>query len=756
MGAFLSTTEIPLKRDNSSNFKTAEFVFPIAIFLSAFLMFNLQPMFAKMLTPLMGGSASVWNTALVFYQTMLLLGYLYAHLLNKFFNRNMQILIHGAILGLSLFFMPVQVSQMAGGPSFNNPILWTLGALTLSIGLPIFAISATAPLVQSWHARFGEDANPYALYAASNLGSFIALILYPTIIETFIGVRFQAIAWGVLFAALALLLILCLNLSPEKNETQSAIEKTKLNWKDRLIWLVYALVPSGLLVAVTTEIVTDVASVPFLWLPPLALYLLTFVIAFSKYGELIADGSVFMKLLMVFLIAILIATDTDSGILGIVFHLSTFFLIVLGCHLELVKRLPPRDHLTEFYFFMSLGGAIGGLLAAMVAPNVFNTTIEYQLLLISALLIAPLQTDGARRGLLFLVIIFLFSMWFSGRDVFGVILEAKIPIQSDQYFWQNLLLSVDDDKAALILTIVMLLIAIFNYKNTIVVVAAGAMTLLLPALDRDYQDIRFQGRNFFGLIKLEDSGKAPDGWRFLSHGTTLHGVMSLDPSRNRTPMSYYWHETPIGTIFADMTENRPQMNAGVIGLGMGSTMCYAKPGQDWRIFEINPMVINIALNDKLVGFVPRCAPQARIFEGDARIEIAKQADNWFDVLLVDAFSSDSIPTHMLTKEAIALMMKKMKPDGIMIVHISNRNLELTNIVADAAFANGFAAMQGIRNGNPANPNADTGVSAIILARNETLLAKYNGPMWKHLGMVKNPKPWTDDHTDVIRAVLDHH
>lgn len=738
-----------------NNFKLAGLLYPIAIFLSAFLMFNLQPMFAKMLTPLMGGSASVWNTALVFYQTMLLLGYLYAHILNKFFTKNVQIAIHACVLGLSLVFLPIRINDLIGPPNFNAPILWTLGALFLSVGLPIFAISATAPLVQAWHARFEGQGNPYALYAASNFGSFIALVLYPTIIETFIGVKFQSASWSIMFIILSALLIWSISLTPKQFVKTNTEHTETITWKQRLVWLLYALVPSGLLVAVTTEIVTDVASVPFLWLPPLALYLLTFVIAFSKWGELLSDGAVFLKLLMVFSIAILIATNTDGGILGIGFHLTTFFLIVLGCHIELVKRLPAKEHLTEFYFFMSLGGALGGLIAAMIAPNVFNTTMEYQLLLIAALLIAPINLKGAREGMLILVIIFIFSMWFSGRDIFGVMLDTKLPIKNDTYFWQNILLAVEDDKAALILTSAMLFLAIIAYKNTLVVAASGIMALILPIMDKDFQDIRFQGRNFFGVIKLEDSGKAPDGWRFLSHGTTLHGVMSLDANRNRTPMSYYWHLTPIGSVFEKMTEERPNMNAGVIGLGMGSTMCYAKSGQDWRVFEINPMVIKLASNQELIGFVPRCAPQAKIIEGDARIKIAEQPNNWFDILLVDAFSSDSIPTHLLTKEAIALMMQKMKPNGIMIVHISNRNLELTNIVADAAFANGFVALKGLRNGDPTNPNVDTGVSAILIAKSSEYLKVYTDPMWKPLNPDNKPKPWTDDHTDVIRAVLEN-
>jgi spermidine synthase len=259
------------------------------------------------------------------------------------------------------------------------------------------------------------------------------------------------------------------------------------------------------------------------------------------------------------------------------------------------------------------------------------------------------------------------------------------------------------------------------------------------------------------VLEIEDSGEVPTGWRYLSHGTTLHGVMSLDPNRNREPMSYYWRETPIGLLFAEATQAKPtDLHAGVIGLGMGSTSCYAKPGQNWKIFEIDDDVVKAALNPDLVGFVNRCAPDAEIIMGDARLSMARQPDGWFDILLVDAFSSDAIPTHMITQEAIEIFMQKMAPDGVMIVHISNRYLALNNIVADAAHALGYSVMEGTRDGNPNNPNADTGVRAMVIAKSPERLARYQAPVWTQLKPRANPSPWTDDHTDILQAITDNY
>ncbi|KAF0185341.1 MAG: spermine/spermidine synthase [Hyphomonadaceae bacterium] len=752
----LSTNNI----DNNFFMKSANWTYPAVTFLSACLMFTLQPMFAKMLTPLMGGTPAVWNTALVFYQGTLLIGYFYAHIIATKFDLKQQLLIHGGLLLIGALFLPVRVTQLMGAPNVNIPVIWTFGALFLSIGAPIIAISATAPLVQAWRARIGDKVDPYPLYAASNLGSFLALAAYPFLIEPLMGAKMQSFVWAGVFGVLALLLFMAIRAVPLDSKPPVEVAEHKTNWQERLKWIGFAAPPSALLVAVTTHIVTDVASVPLLWIPPLALFLLTFVIAFGKLGDKIWEIAAPLKFLVVFILAATMAANVDDEYLGLAIHVFAFFLIVLCCHLELAHTRPEPARLTEFYLWMSVGGVLGGAFAALLAPVIFNTTIEYQIILAIALLIAPWEKMEMRWALPAAIIGVLAALWFVYREPIALSMDATFPIGAEagkSFFWQNLRLVWDSQFAGAMLVALLAVAASFVTRSSILVATFGGLALLLPILHEDGEFIKFRDRSFFGVLEIEDSGNSFDAWRFLSNGTTLHGVMSLNPRRNREPMSYYWHETPIGLLYEEATEAKPTtLHAGVIGLGMGSTTCYAKPGQDWKVFEINQQVIDVSVNSDLVGFVKRCAPQTKVVLGDARLSMAKEANGWFDIVLVDAFTSDAIPTHMITQEAIAMMMSKIRPDGVLVVHISNRYLGLQNIVADGAHAGGFAVMEGSRDGNDANPNADTGVRAIILAHNEERLARYHGPVWTHMYPRPNPRPWTDDHTDIMTAIRDNY
>lgn len=738
--------------------KIANYLYPIVSFISAFLMFILQPMFAKLLTPLMGGSPMVWNTALVFYQFALLLGYLYAHLITKLFTIKVQLIIHSILLILAVFVQPIHVTELIGAPNIKSPIIWTLLALLISIGLPIIAISATAPLIGAWRARFGEEFNPYYLYAASNFGSFLALGLYPFVFEPFMGTKIQSYFWMFGFVLFIGLIIYAGFLSKNLNQLKISNNIGKIDWPLRLKWLFYSAIPSALLVALTNHIVTDIASVPLLWLPPLALYLLTFVIAFSSYGKKITEGAGILKLFIVFLLAFLMGIEADKGLLGILIHLMCFFLIVLCIHLELAGLSPNKDKLTEYYLFLSTGGVIGGIFATLFAPIIFKTTIEYPVLLASSLLIGSFGLKHIRNSIGPIFICFFIAMWFSNRNDIASFLNASILNNSDKINidFDKIMLVWENDIAAGIMVIFLFLGAILGRKSSIFVFCAGFIAFILPLIyENSNENIKYRGRNFFGVLQIEDTGKSPDGWRILSNGTTLHGVMSLDEKRNKTAMSYYWYETPIGILFDEASNKKPNdLNAGIIGLGMGSTACYARPNQNWTFFEINPLVVDLALNEKLTGFIPRCASQAKIILGDARIEIKNQKDNNFDILLLDAFSSDSIPTHLITSEAISLLMSKVKKDGILIVHISNRYLELSNIVADGAFANGFSVISGNRYGNDDNPYADTGVSAMVIAHSPQRLENYRDEIWTKYEKRSNSKPWTDDHTDILRAILD--
>lgn len=743
----------------SALIRSAGWLYPATTFLSAGLLFTLQPLFAKMLTPLMGGTPAVWNTALVFYQGALLLGYLYAHVIATRLAPRQQLIVHAIVLVIGLAFLPIRVTDLMGPPNVASPVGWTLGALLLSLGGPILAISATAPLIQAWRARLGDAVDPYRLYAASNLGSFAALAAFPFLIEPLIGVKVQSYIWAAGYVVLMIALMVSIWAVPASSQAPREVATTATSWKDRLIWVGFAAPPSALLVAVTTHLTTDVASVPLIWIPPLALFLLTFVVAFSALGDRLTDIATPMKFMVVFLLAAVMAASIDAGLIGLVIHLVAFFLIVLCCHLELASRRPEPARLTEFYLWMSLGGVLGGAAAALLAPVTLNTTIEYQLALVAALAVAGWQRSDVRKSIP-AVLLAVGAAYFY-QHLYDVVywLQETVPVRSaateeGNFFWWDFFVLDKPQVAAATLCAVLAVAALMSSRSTAIVTAIGALALLLPVYNEDGEGVRYRERSFFGVLEIEDHGEAPTGWRFLSHGTTLHGVMSLDPNRNREPMSYYYRETPIGLLFAEATEAKPTtLKAGVIGLGMGSTTCYAKPGQDWKIFEIDSDVVEVATNPELVGFVNRCAPDAKIILGDARLEMQKQPDNWFDILLVDAFSSDAIPTHMITQEAIGSFMKKMAPDGVMIVHISNRYLDLGPIVADAAHKLGYVAMDGSRDGDIDNPNADTGVRAIVIARTPERLARYQQPVWTLMMPSKNPKPWTDDHTDILRALM---
>ncbi len=742
----------------TSLIKAATWLYPAATFLSAGLLFTLQPLFAKMLTPLMGGTPAVWNTALVFYQSALLIGYLYAHVLATRFAPRTQLYIHAGVLLLGLFFLPIKVSSLVGEPNVASPVIWTMMALILSLGAPIIAISATAPLIQAWRARLGDTVDPYRLYAASNLGSFVALALYPFVLEPMVGAKLTSAMWAIGYVLLMIALIFALMAVPKDSRNPVLLASKPVTWLDRLKWAGFAAPPSALLVAVTTHLTTDVASVPLLWIPPLALFLLTFVIAFSPIGDRIVEGAAPLKFMVIFLLAALMAADLDGGILGLVIHLAAFFLIVLCCHIELAARRPEPARLTEFYLWMSLGGVIGGACAALLAPILLNTTLEYQIALVAALAVAPWR----RARLVWVVPAVLIAvgapLCYRYLPDIAMWLQLHAPLNqpgtdANATTWYDVLHVYHPEFLGALLCGVLALAAVMVSRSTLMVAAIGAIALIFPVVSEDQSGVKFRERSFFGVLQISDSGVAPTGWRYLTHGTTLHGVMSLDPKRSREPLSYYWRETPIGALFAEATAAKPEtLRAGVIGMGMASSTCYAKVGQDWTVFEIDPDVVKAATDPNLIGFINRCAPYTKIVMGDARIQMQQQPNDWFDILLVDAFSSDAIPTHMITKEAIASFMTKIAPDGIMIVHISNRYLELSDIVGDAAHSLGYAAMLGDRDGSPENGNADTGVRVVVIARTPDRFADYRLPMWSLIMPSKNPKPWTDDHTDVLRAI----
>lgn len=731
----------------------APWLYPVTVFVSAVLLFTLQPLFAKLLTPKMGGTPSVWNTALVFYQGALLAGYLYAHLLATRCPPRTQLVVHALVLLAGLAFLPVRISDLAGPPDVEAPVIWTFMALLLSIGLPIMAISATAPLVQSWRARLGDAVDPYRLYAASNLGSFSALAAYPFVIEPLLGATAQSWIWMVLYVVLGAMLVTAVSAVPQGSAAPREVAERSTTLGDRAKWVLFAAPPSALLVATTTHITTDVASVPLLWIPPLALYLLTFVVAFSAAGDRVAEGAGALKLLSVFLLAVVMAAGLDSGIPGLFIHAGLFFLIVLACHLELARQRPEPARLTEFYLWMSFGGVIGGAAAALVAPVLLDTTLEYQIALAAALAVGVWRRADLPFALPAALIAGLAAAWYTRREDIATLLAGADP--EAQAFWFKALIVYNWDLAGVVLVAICAFAATLAMRSALLVAVIGGIGLILPALNTDGPHVRFRERSFFGVLEVEDSGTEPSDWRYLSHGTTLHGQMSLDPARRDIPTSYYYRLTPIGSLFEEASNAKPSdLHAGVVGLGTGSTACYARPGQSWTFYEIDEDVVRVATDERWFGMINRCAPQARIILGDARLKLQEQQDRWYDILLIDAFSSDAIPTHLITREAIGGYMRKVADDGIMIVHISNRYLDLTGIVAEAAQSLGYLAMIGDRGGDAAN-EADTGVRVVVIARSMARLLRYRPPVWTLVPQSDAPRPWTDDRTDIVRAMVEH-
>lgn len=726
----------------------------IAIFASASLLFALQPLFAKLALPLLGGSPAVWTTALAFYQAALVAGYLYADRLQRLRKLGMQAGLHGVVLALAAAVaLPLGVTGLLGDPPSGAPTLWFLGVLALSIGAPFIALSATAPLVQAWVARGAPGVDPYPLYAASNLGSFASLLAYPLLIEPAFGGQAQAQGWSIGFLAGAVLITAAGLIAARTGAGAQAAEpaaaepakpEAATRWRERAIWAACAFAPSLLLAGVTVHISTDVAAVPLLWAVPLALYLLTFVIAFASRPFVTPGVMVLARLVLVFALAALAAGDARVSFIGwvedLAVHLTAFFVATLACHLELARRKPEPARLTDFYLWMSVGGALGGAFAGLLAPAIFNAVHEYPLALVACLLVAPwgkLDSERLWSGVILatLVIVILGGFVLAERLTPQVLFNSMAPI-------------------LVAAAIGLGLVAFRSRENAPMVAVLAACAFLLKPVFDPTQGVRLTERSFFGVHRVRDT---PD-WRLLTHGTTLHGVKALDPARAFTPLAYYAPPTPIGSAIRMTGELRPNARIGIIGLGSGATACLARPGQSWTFFEIDPDIVDIAKRPGLFDFVRTCTPKARIILGDARLTLGAEPERSYDLILVDAFSSATIPAHLLTREAIALYRSKLKPGGVVLMHVSNRYLALVGPLGDIAAADEIPALVAnhFPNYERSDPKRIYDISAstvVALGADDAALLPYSiDPLWTSF---EGPgrRLWTDDYQNVVGAIL---
>ena len=724
-------------------------LFTGTLFVSASLMFVLQPLFGKILLPLLGGSPAVWNTCMVFYQTILFLGYLYAHTISSRFKAVRQIQLHTLVILLSCLALPLALPENTTPPTESNPTLWIVWILLIAIGLPLFVVSTTSPLIQKWFASLDhkDSDDPYFLYAASNAGSLIALISYPFLIEPNIDLSAQKTDWSLGYLLLCTLIAGCAFLLYKSKQSLTVSEEAptqsaeKLPLITKLYWLALAFVPSSLLIGLTNFISTDIASVPLLWIIPLTVYLLSFIIVFSSWNDAIHPVILRLQpLVFIPFITYAFINPADLPYWGyLILHVIAFFFSVMVCHGELSKHRPATQHLTNFYLIMSFGGMLGGMFNTFVAPFIFNGIYEYPLMIIAALLLRPRINAISTKSIL---LQFLFPT---------VIVAIGISV----YFIVDDLLQYFD---IIVISLIVITFITFALRQKTVAFAftIGAVIFLSLSLHGFESHTLFQERTFFGVLAVRESvltyeNNQDETYHELVHGTTKHGAQRLPKDLQQVPLTYYSRPGPIGQFFKEFDNKNANWNIGVVGLGAGALNCYAKESQQWTLYEIDPLVVDIANRPEYFTYMKLCAHQSTMRIGDARLSIDKEPDGHFDLLIMDAFSSDSVPTHLITKEALDIYFKKLKPNGILAFHMTNRHLALKKVLSIHAEKMHLAALiQEYRPQNP--PPLVVATDWVVMAKNPETLSPLSVSQlgnWEKMPLYFDMKPWTDDFTNII-------
>ena len=730
--------------------------FAVAVFTSASLVFVVQPMTTKLVLPLLGGSPSVWNTAMVFFQAALLAGYLYAHLLQRIPSIRLQATIHLSLLAAAALFLPLSITQALGDPDPSAPIGWLLGALALSVGAPFAVLSATAPLLQAWYARVRagrpDGANPYVLYAASNLGSFLALLAYPALIEPLASLSGQRWGWTVGYGVFAAILVGLLTLMPRTGGVVQA-RPTKersppIPWRRKAVLVLLAAAPSSLMLGVTTHLSTDVASAPFLWVAPLALYLLTFVIAFQAKPWIPLSITLLAQATFTVMIAALVGMTTGQWLTLLGLHLLGFFFTALMCHQQMAARRPAPDRLTEFYLLLSLGGVLGGAFTALIAPVVFETVLEYPLVMVLVCLARPWLGDRPTKR----------TVWLMTA---GLMLAAFVPLLFEMLRYDPPLRAAFSDfglttTAQIILGVAALCAFLIRDRTLMFTAVVAAMTLSAHYIGRGY-DWSLTERSFFGVMRVAATADPKMGGdiHVLMHGTTLHGAQARNPDFACAPTMYYAQTTPLGQAAELIQARGPGAVIGIVGQGSGAMAAYKRASDQMSFFEIDPMVDRLSRDPKWFTFISDCADgPIRTVLGDARLTLNREAPGSYDLLVIDAFSSDAVPTHLLTREAIEGYLKLLKPTGVVVLHLSNRNLDITLPAVAAARELGAAELHQVYIEHPeAALMAEASTEALVISPTAEGLADFRADgRWRKLAPTE-VRPWTDDYVNLFGAVM---
>lgn len=733
-------------------------IFSVSIFVSAFLLFLIEPMIAKMVLPLAGGTPAVWTTAVLFFQSVLLAGYGYSHWLAARLRWRWQAVIHGLLLLAPLALLPIHVIPGWVPPTSDSPVGWLVLALSAAVGLPFLVLSTTSPLVQHWFSRTGHpDAHdPYFLYRASNLGSALGLLSYPFVIEPWLGLRAQAQLWRsgyfvfLVLVALAMFSVARSRAQKVPETSQPTVSEAPVTWRRRARWVLLAAVPSTWMLAVTSYFTTVIRPMPLLWVIPLTLYLLSFAVVFAR-RPLVSRywlNRAFPFYALPLLGMVLLGGGGPFWFLAVL-HFGALAAAALLCHGELAADRPHARHVTEFYWWLGVGGAAGGLLTAVVAPAVFSDFYEYPIAIIGAALLRPaLVSTGGRRQRIYdfalpaaMAVVLLVSV--------GALSESGLLAALNKVAVTTVATAADLVRVLVVFAVPALVAAAFTRRPLRFGLATASM-LLLAVLPIGSQPVIFQQRDFFGVHKVVSD---PSGTKHaLIDGGTIHGLELMTASGRDVPVAYYSQRGPVGDFFNAEEPVDATWNIAVIGLGAGNIGCYGRTQQNWTFYEIDPVVVQIARNRSLFTFLRDCTPQADVVLGDGRLTIAQAPDESYDLIVLDAFGSDAIPVHLLTREALQLYQSKLRPGGVLLFNVSNRYVGLAPILAREAASLSMVCVEKV----------DTQVTAaeaeagkfpsdwVVIAPGTDVLGDLaTRPGWHAVQPDPHQPVWTDDFSDVL-------
>jgi len=663
------------------------------ICLSAFLLFQVQPMIAKMILPWFGGSAAVWITAMLFFQTALLGGYLYAHWSIRSLKPKTQAVVHTLLLGTSLLLLPITPALSWKPSGGDDPILRILGLLTVSVGLPFFLLSTTSPLIQTWHARIHRSSLPYRLFGLSNLASLLGLLAYPVLVEPNATLRQQSLCWSASYAAFVVLAAVAAFMSCRgpvidsciKNEetSQDAASCRPPRVREQILWLVLAACSSTLLLSVTNHLTQNVASIPFLWVVPLSLYLLTFVLCFDY--ERLYHRKAFTWLMVLALGGMAYGLNHWNSQTNLRLVIPAFsaglFICCMFCHGELMMRKPAPRHLTSFYLMLAIGGAIGGVLVGLVAPNALPGYFDLPIAIMACAILMLSVIDYRTWRVAVSLAVAIYVVWSAGHYISSYAQSARVML-----------------------------------------------------------------RNFYGGLRVNeyDAG-TEDETRMLVHGTVDHGVQFTEPKRQGLPITYYGRKSGVGLAFKSLRHS--SLRVGIIGLGAGSLAAYAQPGDVFRFYEINPLVERLAYSE--FTYLANCRGVAQIVLGDGRLSLEQEPKQHFDLFVVDAFSGDSIPVHLFTLQALELYLRHLKPDGILALHITNKHLDLAPVLETLRRAMGKYAVL-ITNDSDDEHKIYRAVWALVSTK--PIASSTIERVGARLPFRKELRVWTDDYNNLFQIL----